>query len=48
MKTIVTFNMNEDGVRLAAVFMAQLVREGVTFRVRSDNVSMEITLTGGF
>jgi hypothetical protein len=48
MKSIITFGMHEEGMRLAAVFIAQLVREGVAYYVHSDNISMEITLTGGF
>ena len=43
-----TFKMDNAGIRLAAVFAAQLVKEGVTFSIRQDDFSIEITLTGGF
>ena len=45
----VRFNMTEDGVRLMAAFVAQLVREGVTFQTSESPTGFwEVTLTGGF
>ncbi|MFA7254347.1 MAG: hypothetical protein WC107_07430 [Patescibacteria group bacterium] len=48
MKNGVTFLMTEQGITLAAIFIAQLVIHGIVFTTRSDTVSMEISLTGGF
>ena len=31
-----------------AIFVSQLIREGVTFEVRQNNASFEVKLTGGF
>jgi len=38
----------EVETRRLATFVAQLTIEGVTFEVREDDVSVEVTLTGGF
>ena len=43
MKTV-NFDADENGMRLMAAFVAQLVKEGVTFEVRGFGV----TVTGGF
>jgi len=43
-----TFKADEKGVRLAAVFAAQLVKEGIVFSVLQDEFGIEIKLTGGF
>ena len=31
-----------------AKYLAQLIREGVTYSIRQDNTSVEVRLTGGF
>jgi hypothetical protein len=46
----VLFSMTEEGVKLMAMFISQLVREGVTFKTQRDNndsVYM-VELTGGY
>jgi hypothetical protein len=46
---IITFDANEYGMKLMAVFVAQLTREGVDFNVyqeRKDQYIVEVT--GGF
>lgn len=42
------FECSPDSIQLCAIFVAQLIREGVTFEVCKDKFSVEITLTGGF
>lgn len=46
-KTI-TFQADEEGMKLMAVFVAQLVREGLTFTVENRATCFLVTLTGGF
>ena len=43
-----TFKVDAKGVRLASICAANLVKEGVTFTIKQDDYSIEITLTGGF
>ena len=43
-----TFNADENGIRLAAACAAQLVKEGVKFKIHQDASGVEIELTGGF
>jgi len=43
-----SFDRSEKDMRAMAVFIAQLVREGVTFTINQDNIAFEIKLTGGF
>jgi hypothetical protein len=40
------FSMND--VKAMAIFVSQLVREGVTFTVSQAGENFTITLTGGF
>jgi hypothetical protein len=44
----VVFNMDDKGVKLMAVFIAQLTREGVTYRTHQGDSCYTISLTGGF
>jgi hypothetical protein len=44
MRHTVDFDADEDGMRLMAAFVAQLVREGVTYEIRGFSV----TLLGGY
>ena len=44
----VEFNADENGMKLMAVFIAQLVREQVTFDVEEFNDTYNVILTGGF
>lgn len=46
-KMIIFLNNDED-TRRCAIFISQLIREGVTFEIKRDKISTEITLTGGF
>ena len=43
-----SFLNDEKGTRLLAIYVATLVREGVIFRINSDEIATEVTLTGGF
>jgi len=43
-----SFDRSDEDMKAMAVFVAQLIREGVTFTVRQDNAAFEIELTGGF
>ena len=45
-KTSITFSIRQ--VREYAIFIAQLVREGVTFDCRTDDENLTVILTGGF
>ena len=42
------FMNKEKDIRLFAVFVSQLIREGVTFSIMRDEHSIEVTLTGGY
>lgn len=44
----IAFNKDEDGTRMLAVFVSQLIREGVVFSVRANDFVYEVELTGGF
>jgi hypothetical protein len=43
-----SFANETNEMRLMAAFVAQLVREGVTFKVTNINGYFDIELTGGF
>jgi hypothetical protein len=40
------FNNDADGVEMMAIFVANLFKQGITFHVRHDSFSFEITLKG--
>jgi hypothetical protein len=43
------FYKNENDTKLMAIFVAQLVREGVTYAIKDANDSyVDIQLTGGY
>lgn len=42
------FKKNEVETRMLAIFVAQLVKEAVVFKVREDEYEVSIELTGGF
>ena len=44
----ITFSADVDGVRLMAVFIAQLEKECVTYKIENWNDNYFVTLTGGF
>jgi hypothetical protein len=43
-----SFSNETNEMRLMAAFCAQLVREGVTFKVTNVNGYFNVELTGGF
>jgi hypothetical protein len=47
-RNFVTFQRNDEGVKQLAIFIAQLVKEGVTYHVSENNNNVEVHLTGGF
>lgn len=50
MKTTIVFDKKDDSdceIRLAK-FISELIRQGITYTVRSDAFSYEVTLTGGY
>lgn len=47
-KGYMAFEMNAKGMTLCAAYVAQLIREGVTFTIKNDKVGVEVTLTGEF
>ena len=44
----VTFRRDEDGAKQLATFLAQLVKEGVTYSIKNAENYVEVTLTGGY
>ena len=48
MKPNIEFMLDEEETRLLAVFIAQLIREGVTFSIMKDKISVMVTLTEGY
>lgn len=42
------FMNNENGTRLLAVYVAQLIKEGVTFTLKRYEAAVAVTLTGGY
>ena len=43
-----TFAMDKTGMRLMAIYVAQLVKEEVTFEITNDNAAANVKLTGGY
>lgn len=43
-----TFDHDEDGIRLMATYVAQLVKEGVKFKITQEKTYSIVELTGGF
>jgi hypothetical protein len=44
----ITFHRDEDGIKMLAIFIAQLVKEGVTYTINNAENYVEVTLTGGY
>ncbi len=44
----ITFGRNEGDIRLLAIFLAQLVREGIAFRIDETSTIVTVELTGGY
>lgn len=47
-KHYITFGVTDSETRRLAVFLAQLIKEGVTYVTRQDPSGFEVELTGGF
>jgi len=46
---IIFDKQNDDKAEMRlAQFLSELIRQGVRFSVRSDAISYEVTLTGGY
>lgn len=43
-----TFDFDDAGLHLLAVYVAQLVKEGVTFKINQGPVDIVVELLGGF
>lgn len=46
-KTI-TFKRSSNGLKELAIFLAQLVKEGVTYKVINNKEEFGVELTGGY
>ena len=44
----IKFPFTRDGLRLAATFIASLVKEGVTYVIDQNEDDIKVTITGGF
>lgn len=42
----VEFMKNEEGIKLLAIYVSQLTREGVAYQVDNKTSSYEVTVTG--
>lgn len=47
-KAFIVFENDEQGMRQCAAFVAQLVREGVTFSITRTAHGTEVVIEGGF
>jgi hypothetical protein len=43
-----TFQFTPEGMTLLAAYVAQLVREGVTFKIHQTDTTVSVELTGGY
>ena len=43
-----SFKKDEENTKMFAIFLAQIIREGLSFNLRADDIAWEIELTGGF
>jgi hypothetical protein len=44
----VSFERNENGMKLLAVFLAGIVREGITYSVQTDACEVTVEILGGY
>jgi len=44
----VSFERNENGMRLLAAFLAGIVKEGITYSVRTDACEVTVEILGGY
>jgi hypothetical protein len=47
-KHTVTFQRDDDGMKQLAIFVAQLVKEGVTYSIINEPNYVAVDLTGGY
>ncbi|MFA5936510.1 MAG: hypothetical protein WC822_01385 [Candidatus Paceibacterota bacterium] len=47
-KTTLEFPNTVTDMVLLAAFVAELVRQGIVFTLRRDNIAVQITITGGY
>lgn len=48
MKSTITFKNDEDGIKLFATFISQIIREGVTYEIHNLETETHVVLTGGY
>lgn len=44
----IDFNRDEEGMKALAVFIAQIVREGITYKIVNHDASVSVEILGGF
>lgn len=47
-RNFVTFRRDEEDIKHLAIFIAQLVKEGVTYTINNAENYVEVTLIGGY
>lgn len=47
MKSI-NFRRDEEGMKALAIFLAQIIREGLTYKIDNAELTVGVELTGGF
>lgn len=48
MTRTISFKKDEENTKMFAIFLAQIIREGLHYHLRQDDIAWEIELTGGF
>jgi hypothetical protein len=47
--TSIEFKLSDaEEIKALAIYVAQLTKEGVTFKMLKDSIGIQVTLTGGF
>ncbi len=44
----VTFRRDNEGTQQLAIFLAQLIREGVTYEINNAELYVEVRVLGGY
>lgn len=44
----ITFERDENGIKLLAIFIAQLIKEGVVYTITNESNRVFVNLTGGY
>lgn len=47
-KHTVTFRRDDEGMKNLATFLAQIIKEGLTYQIDNAENFVEVTLTGGY